>query len=318
VNPHPQFVEIPSDYVFITPLSGNPEAISTRSDVTSGLQELLVIFSGVIRKARDRSGIDFEPLLWSGPRSGTNQWSDFFPNGMQGPMTDSRRMRRGTDVTGDQVIAAHLKGEKDGSKVNVIFVADTDFISDQLFTIAQTEMHGLRLDNVKFILNCVDTLAGNTSYVDLRKRRPKHRALTEIQSQLDDLRAEVQKERTAAEKEAQDEIDRIQAELDKEVEAIDKDTSLSRIEKLQAKLIAQDRKQREFDVRKAKIEQAKAQKLEQLEARSKRTEQQKETDFWLRAVFLPPLPAVLLGIVVLLMRLTSEKHNVEQSRRRAG
>jgi ABC-2 type transport system permease protein len=183
-NPHPTFVDLPPDYVFITPLNGNPEAISTKTDVTSGLQELLMLYSGRIRP-RENSGLKFEPLLRIGQRSGISKWSDlmspsFF--GMQ--FQDPSRVRR--EQTGEaDVVAAHITGEKgENHKVNVIYVADVDVVSDALFNVVQSDMHGLKLDNVKFILNCVDVLAGDTSYVDLRKRRPEHRTLKEVQREF--------------------------------------------------------------------------------------------------------------------------------------
>lgn len=314
-NPHPTFVDLPPDYVFITPLNGNPEAISTKSDVTSGLQELLMLYSGRIRP-RENSGLDFEPLLRIGLRSGTSQWSDlmspsFF--GMQ--FQDPSRVRR--EQTGEaDVVAAHITGEKgENHKINVIYVADVDIVSDALFNVVQSDMHGLKLDNVKFILNSVDVLAGDTSYVDLRKRRPEHRTLKEVQREADRFRENAQKEREAAEKEADEALEKVTSELDKEIEKIEADDTLSLIEKRQRMEIARQRKQRELDVEKANIDREKAEKLEQLKAREQRQIKRTENEFRFWAVIFPPIPSILLGMLVLGMRLTAEQKDIEEVRR---
>jgi ABC-2 type transport system permease protein len=314
-NPHPTFVDLPQDYVFITPLNGNPEAISTKSDVTSGLQEVLMLYSGRIRP-RKNSGLEFEPLLRIGQRSGTSKWSDlmspsFF--GMQ--FKDPSQVRR--EQTGEaDVVAAHITGKKgDNHKINVIYVADVDIVSDALFNVVQSDMHGLKLDNVKFMLNCVDVLAGDTSYVDLRKRRPQHRTLTEVQREADRFRENSQEEREKAEKEAEDALEKVTEELQKRVEEIDADESLSLIQKRQQMDIATQRKQRELDVQKANIDRDKAEKLAQLKAREQRQIKQTEDSFRFWAVIFPPIPSILLGMLVLGLRLTAEQKDIEEVRR---
>mgnify|MGYP001252669187 CR=1 FL=1 len=314
-NPHPQFVDLPPDYVFIRASHGDVQTINADSDVTRGLQELIVLFPGLIRKAKEKTDLKFEPLLWSGPQSGTIEWNDHFPRGMMGGPADPSRIARDTESRKPQVIAAHVHGEKDGSEINAIYVADLDFISNQIFSISQNEMHGLRLDNVKFILNCVDVLAGDKSYVALRNRRPKHRILTGVQEQIDDFRSQARSSREEADERAEKEIARIQEELDKVIEAIQENTELSVFEKVKDMEIARMNKQREFDVQKARIEQEKERELEDLEAVEKRQVRQLEDEIRFWAVILPPLPSILLGILVLTMRLSAERQTIEESRR---
>ena len=314
-NPQPTFVDLPPDYVFITPLNGNPEAISTESDVTSGLQELLMLYSGRIRP-RENSKLKFEPLLRIGLRSGTSRWNDLMGSSFFGIQPkDPSRVR--LTLTGEaDVVAARITGEKgEKHKVNVIYVADVDIVSDALFNVVQSDMHGLKLDNVKFILNCVDVLAGDTSYVDLRKRRPQHRTLKEVQSKADQFRKISQEEREKAEKDAEEALEKVTAELDKEIEKIDSDETLTLIEKRQRMEIATQRKQRELDVEKANIDREKAEKLEQLKAREQRQIKQTENDFRFWAVIFPPIPSILLGMLVLGLRLTAEQKDIEEVRR---
>lgn len=319
-NPHPTFVDLPPDYVFITPLNGNSEAISTKSPVTSGLQELLMLYAGrILPPAEDKQILKFEPLLRVGLRTGVSRWSDLMGSSFFGiqPKDPSRVRRTLADEKNvGATVAAHITGEKgENHKINAIYVADVDIVSDALFNVVQSDMHGLKLDNVKFILNCVDVLAGDTSYVDLRKRRPQHRTLKEVQKEADQFRENSQEQREQAEKEAEEALKKVTGELDKEIERIDADETLTLIEKRQRMEIATQRKQRELDVEKANIDRDKAEKLEQLKAREQRQIKQAENNFRFWAVILPPLPSIFLGMFVLGLRLMAEQKDIEEVRR---
>ena len=68
------------------------------------------------------------------------------------------------------------------AKINVIAIADLDLIGEQFFKIRQQKVEDLDFDNVPFVLNCVDILAGDESFVGLRKKRPLHRRFDVIET----------------------------------------------------------------------------------------------------------------------------------------
>lgn len=315
-KPHPMFAEVVMpEIAFITPLNGNPEALNTKHPITTGLQEVLTFFAGRIQP-RDKSPLKFEHLLQTGVKSGLIKLSDLMQdNPFFGPQISPNAPHRVSEKPEAYVIAAQISGEKDGSKINAIYCADSDIVSDQSFQITQGELHGLRLDNVKFTLNCVDVLAGDKGNVELRNRRPEHRALKEVQKRADQFREKAQAAREAAEKDAKTALEKAQKDLDSEIDKIKGDENLSMMEKAQKSEMAAAKKERELTVKKAQIEQTKDQKVNQLVARSQREIRGVESQIRFWAIFLPPIPSLALGVIILTLRLAKERDAIEEARR---
>ena len=66
---------------------------------------------------------------------------------------------------------------REAATIKVIAIADLDMISEQFFELRRQKIENLELDNVTFVLNCVDVLAGDESFMAFRKQRLKHRTL---------------------------------------------------------------------------------------------------------------------------------------------
>lgn len=317
---HPEFGDIISpELVFVTTKSGNKGAINPNSKVTADLQEILTFFPGNI-KQRQGSELKFEALLRSSIKSGVHHWEDITrqsgnPFGGGGVDINPNPPRQLTDEA--YTLAAHITGKesKDHKGLNVIFVSDADLISNQLFNLeASQQLPNLRIDNVKFVLNCVDVLAGESSYIDLRKRRAQLRTLTVLQAVSDDFRKAQTDERGRAEGEAKDQLDKAQKRLQEKVEEIEKDTTLTPQQKAQKIAIARETEQRKLEVTRSNIEREKAKKIEAIEARTKQQIRAYEDRIRWWCLLLPPLPAIILGVIVLSARINAEHRNVEADR----
>ena len=320
VNLHPEFANmIQPELVFVSTKSGNPSAIHPTSPVTSGLQEVLTFFPGNIRQ-RQGSELKFDALLRSSAKSGVHAWEDITkqsgnPFGGGGIEINNNPPRQLTNEA--YTLAAHITGKeiKGQQGLNVIFVSDADLISNQLFSLETSQqLPNLRIDNVKFVLNCVDVLAGETSYIDLRKRRAQLRTLTALQAVSDDFRKAQTDERGKAEGEAKEQMSKAQERLTKTIEDIEKDATLAPQQKDQKIRIARETEQRKLDVVRSNIEREKSKKIESIEAKTK--QQIRAYEDWIRwwCILLPPIPAIVLGVIVLSTRINAEYRNVEADR----
>ncbi|HIF34593.1 MAG TPA: ABC transporter permease, partial [Planctomycetaceae bacterium] len=163
-NPHLEFDHLPQEYVFVTK-QDSADSISDENEVTSGLEELIVMYAGSISK-RTSADIDFVPLFSTGATSGLMNWSEFVDEGgfnmfnpqpSANPKEDPNR-----EIDKERhVIAAKI----DGDKVDAIFVADVDIISDFFFQERSLSNLSMEFDNVTFILNAVDHLANNNTNI---------------------------------------------------------------------------------------------------------------------------------------------------------
>jgi ABC-2 type transport system permease protein len=202
-------------------------------------------------------------------------------------------------------------------EAKVVFVADLDMISDAFFEFRRARYQGqekFNFDNVTFVLNCVDKLAGDESFVELRKKRPQRRTLDRIARMTEEVAADARKSEEQAEVDAQAELSKAQEQLDKKVEEINKRTDIDARSKRAQIEYVRDLEQRQFDVTKARIEATKAEKIEQIHDELQaqiRAEQQRIK--WM-AVLIPPIPALLVGILVFFRRMSGEKEGVDPGR----
>ncbi|MEX0726930.1 MAG: Gldg family protein [Planctomycetaceae bacterium] len=330
---HPEFGDmLREEILFISPANGTKSALNDDSEITSGLQEIVSFFSGTVRP-RANSSLKFEPLLRTSADSGLIDWEDVVSPGMFGGVSISPDPPLFIDKDA-HVIGAHITGKiaggtqpgADGSapaetSLNVIFVADSDIISDQMFELRQrgfrrTETSAeLNFDNVTFVLNAVDVLAGDDSYIDLRNRRTTHRTLKRVESYTADSLKEQNEQNEAATKEAKEKIEQAKENFRKEREKIEKDTSIDdRTKSILLRMKAEE-EERKLQVAQANIERDKKAELDQIKARTVREIRRIEDAIRYASVAIPPAPALLLGIIMLLSRWRSEQSNISPERR---
>lgn len=320
-NPHPEFGMLPPEYVFVTS-EGNQDAFSSDNPVTSGLQEIITIYSGTVEKGFNADGeLKFDPLITTTVDSGVLAWEEFVDEGgfnffTMSPTVNPRRnpFRRFDSST--HALAAQVKSDKENNKVNAIFVSDIDMISDFFFEERNFGNLDLEFDNVTFVLNAVDALAGDDSFIELRSRRARHRTLKRVEAQKRVFLEEANKEEQKSDEAADAELAERREQLGKRLKEIEENQDLDPIAKSQMIQQAQQAEQQRLNLAEAQIEQRKNDEIRKIRARTNRQIKSLEARIRAWAVWLPAIPATCLGAIVFFQRIQAERRNVVPARRR--
>jgi ABC-2 type transport system permease protein len=319
-NPHPEFASVIEEFIFISPKSGTRTAFNPDSKITSGLQEMLAAFSGEILPTKGDGSVKFEPLLRTSTRSGTMEWEEYTEQSF-----DMFRMQPTVRLKEDRphypepqpqahVLAAHIVASAP-EKLNVVYVADLDMISDWFFVERSRPDTNLNFDNVTFVLNAVDVLAGDDTFLNLRKRRSELRTLTAVEKRTAKFVEERNQKTKEADDEAKTSLSRAQHQFDKKREEIEKDSKLSPIEKEELIRRLKEAEERRLQVEKAEIDRKKQQKIDEIKNETQRGVREAERQIMVLAVVIPPIPAILLGIIVFFRRLAGERTSIRPGRR---
>jgi len=302
-NPHPQLKSLPKEFVFIG------KGFSPKEPVSAGLQELVAPYPGVLKA---RGNTVFSPLLETSSESGTVRWENLVQPTLVG-VAINEDVRRQPENT-RQVLAARVSGSSGGRPVNAIVVADIDLVGEQFFELRRRGIENLNFDNVTFLLNAVDELAGDRSFIALRKRRPRHRTLEAVEERTRQFEARRSSQAQAAESTADQRLKEAQARLDRAVGEIrmradlddqTKEIIIANLEKVE---------ERRLTVARANIENEKQRQIENSRAEMEDSIRGIQNTIKLLAVALPPVPAFLVFIAVSVHRLRRERIGVGADR----
>ncbi len=342
-NPHPK-LELPSEFVFIDAELGEADGGASRSfnqanPITSGLQEVLFPFPGALSKD-EKTNLEWTPLVTTGTRSGTIEVEQVLGN--RGDMRQLRIFEKpgsqamvlaaavDRELPGTRSVSESEKGssDKDTTLVRAIVVADIDLMGPQIFGLRNRpdEVFGLNFDNVTFVLNVLDTLSGDDRFLEIRKRKPKHRTLERIEDTVADAREMADKQRQdyitefdKAEQSANAEMQKEVGEFEKKIEDMESTGNTDRQAAMQAvqQLASRQRlAQRRLDTKLEQLKRKRDVEIEQVE-RSLEATIRREQDWqkWL-AVMLPPIPPLVVAFFVFFRRRAQEREGVAKSRLR--
>lgn len=334
-NPHrQQLPDLPPEVVFVGRDSAGDEAFNADQAATKGLQEVVLLFPGLLRPKMGAAQVKFTPLLRTDNRGGTLSYDQVIQRGFMGSgLNPNRNYFRSGDA---YTLAARLQGEpaKDAEKkegdaekkegeagkarkgINVIALADLDMISETFFNLRKKQVGALEVDfdNVTFALNCVDVLAGDDELVALRKKRPQHRTLTRLETQAKQYEKKRMAEEEEADKEARNQLDEAQARLDKRVAEVKDDKEMDPRAKEQMLANLEAVENRRLDVAKAQIEDEKRRKVKSAKDEADREVLRLQNQVRVLAVLACPLPILLLGLGVFVSRIGQENRGANPNR----
>jgi ABC-2 type transport system permease protein len=198
--------------------------------------------------------------------------------------------------------------------VRAVVFADADMMGEEFFELRRRGIENLNFDNVTLILNAVDELAGDRSFIALRKRRPKLRTLEAIERRTqvyEEKRVlEMQQAQAVADrrlKEAQARLDAAVAQVESRRD-LDDQTRQIMISNLQT---AENRR---LQVARANIEDERQRQIENARATMEDSVRSIQNTIKLLAVSLPPIPAFVLFVLVSIRKLRRERQRVSTDR----
>ena len=321
----------PKENMFLFASSYADHVAFGEDPISQGLKQVLFMYPGAIRPKKG-SATQFQPLisLKSGD-SGTAHWSELttvimadFVNRFTGER-ETRPME--SMVTGNPIetlkpsppvfpsaneslaLAARIRGEK----INVVFIADLDFLGDYYYK--QVDRVNHLMDNMALLLNSIESLAGDSTFVRLRNRRPIPRTLTRFEKNTERFRQERVEQELAVEKQIKEQLEKTEKELDELQANIGADQELSMIQKAQSVEMGASSALMKMKNRKRKLEKERAEKIEEIRANERTAIANQESLTRALSVGFAPLLPLLLGLVVFFVRSGKERALITPERR---
>ena len=350
-NPYPmiEWFGQQKELVFVGKGSGAEEPFNDDNEISKKLQNTLFPFPGAITGLH-ASGLEFSELVRTNSETGTVNYRDLVQPSPFGPPLNPNPRRKSTKRS--YILAAQIRGklqddvpmageddektgaagekraEKRGEKpaekgpepeINVVLVADIDMLTPAFFALreeGQIEELGISLDfdNVTFVLNILDELAGDPEFIAIRRHRPVHRPLVRIEEATKEAREETDKAREEAYKNFEEVKKREQKAFDRKIEDLEKRKDVDPQQMIIELAMAKRDGQRRLQIKEKEAQQALGQETNRIETKLGRQRRQVQDGYKMWAVLLPPIPPLLLGLVVLLARRAAEREGVSRSR----
>jgi ABC-2 type transport system permease protein len=304
--------QFPMTFLF----AGGP-GMAADSSITKGLQSAVFMMAGQLTAA-GTEGVSVQPLV-SSPAPTSNEMMngivpkyesapnrgdgflvfDFFGRMQQNPNARLRPVGKRLDLV------VRVSGKPAGAEqsLNVIAWADLDAVGNQFFQIRrQTDDANMRFDNVPLVMNCIDSLIGDESLIELRKRRPILRRLTAVEKAQSTFEQEWTKRKQEAEEESDKALEAAKARLTEAVDKIKNDSALDEQAKANKIVEVESVENRRFEAEKADIEAKKKLRIEQAQYTRDASRRTIYNGYRVFTLLLAPLPALLFGIATFFKR----------------
>jgi len=346
-NPYPQY-GFSSDFVFIDEGLGSQGAtqpFNVDEPLVSGMKQVLFLRPGAIRQADD-SKLEFAPLANTGKSTSTIPYQALE---QMRNMADLGRMQKNTKET--YIMTALVEGEIEDTDdlslsldpnatdeddeqaaakpkalkktpIKAAVVSDIDCLGDPFFEIRARGEMGMQdfaeldFQNVAYVLNLLDYLAGDERFVEIRKRTRPHRVLTQIEEATAQSRETYRDKIEQASEELKQEEAAAQQAFTEKIDSIRNNSNLSREEKAMKVALEQQRGEQKLNRKLERLRKDLNREVVQTQRTLDKEVRGVQDRYKLYAFILPPILPILLGILVYFHRRQGEREGVAKTRLR--
>lgn len=280
-----------------------------------------MLFPGTLEDRAGRKEQKFIPLIRTSKESGLLEWDDYTTQSFS-PMTmsPSREIKPDPKRRNDgesHIIAAQIRNETKETPLNVIFCSDIDMITDWFFMERNRGMLDIRFDNVTFVLNAVDALAGDETFIPLRSRRESMRTLEYVESRTSKLRESLNKEERDAQELMDKELTKAEDALRDEIRKIEEDQTLDdrgREVQLRQK---EEQLSRQLEVQREQLQRQLNSRVNKSALEMKREIRRVENTVRMSAYVVAAVLPVCFGMLFLGIRNYAEQQSISPVRRKS-
>ncbi|QDU54396.1 Gldg family protein [Aeoliella mucimassa] len=350
-NPYPQY-PFPEFFVFIDEgleAYGTPQPFNLNQPISSGFKQLLTIAPGHLRKD-ETTKLTYSPLLVTGNLTAEVPFSVVGRMNNIVDMVNQQKLSKESftvgaliegeyedtdDLMGD--LAEQAAAEEDEEEtpkldetgkpiektpIKAVVITDIDWLFDEFFRIRSqgeqniTNLPDMKFQNVSFVLNVLDYLAGDDRFLDIRKRSRSHRVLTLIEKATYEARKESRETIDEAQTEMEEAIEQAQQKFQGKLDAIRQRNDLSPQEMevmIRRVEVTENRKlERQISQLRKDFQRTQLQTQRQLDREVRGVQDRYKTYAWI----LPPILPILLGVLVYFHRRGGEREGVSKTRLR--
>ncbi|MBX3422038.1 MAG: Gldg family protein [Pirellulaceae bacterium] len=251
-------------------------------------------------------------------------------DGLQGDASNSAENQDQAQANAAQQAQSNGDAER---KLRAFYVADIDcmapFFSANRRRPEDYEDISLRVQNITFVLNVIDVLAGETNYPKIRSHEPQHVTLRlfedlaqEFQSAEVENQKVYQEEFNRAIREAEEQNQRSVAKFQDRINEIKREgavdpakqqTLIAELQRLQIQNMSLERK---LGIQRQKLEADRDEKIRASRMEADLRVLGEQARYKYMAILLPPIPPLLVGIAVFVSRRVREREGISKTRLR--
>jgi ABC-2 type transport system permease protein len=205
--------------------------------------------------------------------------------------------------------------------IDVVLVADIDCLYSAFFQLRargseEEDEIEWRFENVTFILNLLDSLAGDDRFIEIRKHRPVHRTLTKVAAETEPLLKQAEMEQQKFAQDFDKAKEDAQAAFNEEIAKVQKQTGSDPRQQQQEIAMLRKAGQQRLDASIEELKQKRDKEFKSTRRQLAQTIRRVQDRYKLWGVLIPPMFPLAVGCFVYFNRRAREREGVAKARLR--